>query len=384
MNNIKIGIIGCGLRIRQVAHGLMKHTNRVEVVALNDISEQSIEQTCEYLDIKPKVYASYEKLVSNPEIDWVLVGSWNSFHLEHVLSAFENNKNVFCEKPLATDLEGCIKIYQAWRTTDKQFMIGFTLRYSPHYMRIKETLDSGLIGSIVSFEFNETLDFNHGGYIMGGWRSLIKNSGTHLLEKCCHDIDIANWLSNSRPARVASFGGLNIFKPCNEHWIEKLGVNTEGKKAFYAWGQPNNPFLNEKDIIDNQVTIMEFENGVRSTFHTNCSSAIPERRIYILGEEGAIRADAITGKIEVRRIGFDEQFKDISTSVKGSHAGGDDFLCKSLSEAVLNLKESPTGMSDALISAATCFGVDKAMDDGVVYDMNPVWQKVDRVLNQAE
>ncbi len=50
-------------------------------------------------------------------------------------------------------------------------------------------------------EFNETLDFNHGGYIMGDWRRLQRYSGTHLLEKCCHDIDLVNWITGSLAGR---------------------------------------------------------------------------------------------------------------------------------------------------------------------------------------
>ena len=64
---------------------------------------------------------------------------------------------------------------------------------------------------MISMEFNETLGFNHGGFIMGDWRRLTENSGTHLLEKCCHDIDLVNWMLESIPVKVASFGGVNFF-----------------------------------------------------------------------------------------------------------------------------------------------------------------------------
>ena len=48
----------------------------------------------------------------------------------------------------------------------------------------------------------------------------------------------------------------------------------------------------QKDIIDNQVAIIEFTGGVRATFHTNCNAAITERRMYLLGTEGTIRSGA--------------------------------------------------------------------------------------------
>lgn len=55
-----------------------------------------------------KIYETHEELSRDKEVDWVFVGSWNNFHRAQVISAFENGKNVFCEKPLATTVEDCI------------------------------------------------------------------------------------------------------------------------------------------------------------------------------------------------------------------------------------------------------------------------------------
>ena len=382
MSKCGIGIIGCGIRIRQVFDGLFKVNNDVNVVALCDTSKNSIQATIDEFKINPKVYDDYRDLCNDPNVDLVFVGSWNCYHREQIVAAFEAGKNVFTEKQLATNLEDCISIYESWQKhKDCMFMIGFTLRFSPHYRRIKETLDSGIIGDVVSMEFNETLGFNHGAYIMGGWRSLNKYAGTHLLEKCCHDIDIANWLVGSRVKKAASFGGLNVFKPENAGWVDEYKCSKTGQKPFFAWNQPHNPFTNEKDIIDNQVIIAEFENEVRATFHTNCCCGIPERRMYIIGTKGAIRADAITGKIEVCNIGFDEEIKDISTDVKGNHAGGDEILCAELADAIFKKHTPATGMKDAIYSAATCFGIDKAMEEGIVYEFDSIWQQVDSVMH---
>ena len=109
---------------------------------------------------------------------------------------------MFCQKPLATTLADCLAMREAWQASGRMFIIGFSLRYAPHYRKIKELLDQGAVGRIVSMEFNETLDFNHGGYIMGDWRRLQRYSGTHLLEKCCHDIDLVNWIMGSLAARA--------------------------------------------------------------------------------------------------------------------------------------------------------------------------------------
>lgn len=51
---------------------------------------------------------------------------------------------------------------------------------------------------------DELLSPSHGGYIMRNWRRFREQSGPHLLEKCCHDIDILNWIVGSLPSKVAA------------------------------------------------------------------------------------------------------------------------------------------------------------------------------------
>jgi predicted dehydrogenase len=306
-----------------------------------------------------------------------MIASWNCFHREHTVAAFKAGKHVFCQKPLATNLADAMAMHRAWKKSGKMFNIGFTLRYSPHYRKIRQLIEEGAIGDLISMEFNETLDFNHGGYIMGDWRRLRKNAGTHLLEKCCHDIDLVNWMVGSLACRVASFGGLNFFTPANEKHMTRLGSDSRGRKAYCTWPGLicENPFTSDKDIVDNQVAIIEFVNGVRASFHANCNSGIPERRMVLCGTEGAIRADVLTGSIELRRIGFDTKIEQVPAGVSGGHGGGDDVLAGELAESMLHGKPPSVGLDAGLKSAITCFGIDKAMDTGRVVDMMPIWKR---------
>ncbi len=236
-------------------------------------------------------------------------------------------------------------------------------------------------------EFNETVGFNHGGYIMGDWRRLRKNAGTHLLEKCSHDIDLACWMVESLPQRVASFGGLNFFVPENEKRIKEVGRDPRpdsrysGREAYLAWQGlvAENPFTSDKDIFDNQVAIIEFNNAARATFHTNINAAIPERRMYLLGTEGALRADVLNGHIETQRIGFDSQLEIISSGTDNSHGGGDDVLATELADAMLYGRTPAVGINEGLISAATCFGIDEAADTRNVVVMQPYWEKIGKL-----
>jgi len=376
---VGVGMIGCGGMGIDIADRLLKQSPEIQILGLYDPQEVSIQKTRERLNTDAKVYDDYHDLLADDDIQWVLIASWNCFHHKQTLASLDAGKHVFCQKPLAINAEQCAEMYHRWKRTNLMFNIGFTLRYSPHYRKINELLRDGAIGKIISFEFNETLDFNHGGYIMGDWRRLKKNAGTHLLEKCCHDLDLANWMVTGRARRVASFGGLDFFTPENEKYVQNIGKNKDGYDAYSTWnaatkfGPMLNPFTSDKDIVDNQVAIIEYDNGVRATFHANCNAGIPERRMYICGAEGAIRADVLTGQLQLKRIGFDTKIEDISTGTADGHGGGDEILARELADSMLHGAAPATGLEDGLTSAFTAFAIDEAMDTGQVVNLDKYW-----------
>jgi predicted dehydrogenase len=375
---IRVGLIGCGVRLRGVVHELLKATDEVEIAAVSDPNPHSIKATQESFGPNLHVYKDYHELLRNSSIDWVMIGSWNCFHAEQVVAAFEAGKHVFCEKPLALTIDDCLAMRKSWKASGKMFAIGFTLRYSPHYRRIKEIVAAGEIGKLISFEFNETLNPDHGGFIHADWRRKTEWAGSHLLEKCCHDIDVVNWMTESLTIRAASFGGCDFFTSANASLVSRK--TWDGHELFTSWnnatimGNVINPFNDDKDIVDNQVAILQFANGVRATFHTNCSTAIPERRLYLCGTEGTLRADVLTGRIELKRLGS-ASIEDRSTGASGIHGGGDSFLGESLARSMLYGEEPPASLEEGLRAALTAFGIDEALRTGTVVDLTPIWER---------
>jgi predicted dehydrogenase len=372
---IGVGVIGCGGRVGGLLTELLKDP-RVQIAALHDTNPDQVQNYRNRFKTEAPVYENAEALVRAPGVDWVMIASWNCAHAAQAIAAMRAGKHVFCEKPLATTLQDCLDVHHVWRESGRLLAMGFTLRYSPHYRQIQKIIAAGEIGQIISMEFNETLDFNHGGFIMSNWRNQTRNAGSYILEKCCHDIDLANWMTGSLARRVASFGGCNFFTPENAHHHQRLKKNA-GQNPFAYSGAPGaiNPFTCSKDIFDNQVVILEFANSVRATFHTNCSTGILERRMYICGTEGTLRADVITGKIELKRIGFDTVLEDRSTEASGGHGGGDGILVDSLLKSMFEGAKPSAGLEDGLKSALTCFAVDQAVAAGEVVDLSGLWQR---------
>ena len=367
---------------RYVAGLLKSQSPEVAYTALYDPDPGALAAGSKLLDFSGTPSPSVEALLAT-DCDWVMIASLNCQHAAQTIAAFEAGKHVFCQKPLATSVNDCVQMRDAWLRSQREFVIGFTLRYSPHYRKIKQIIDEGQIGQIISLEFNETLHFNHGGFIHGDWRRHTEVAGSHVLEKCSHDIDIVNWLVGSQATRVASFGGTNFFTPENAALIDQLGVNQRGHQAYRfhrGKSRGENPFLADKDILDNQVVILEYANQVRATFHMNSNTAIPERRLYICGSKGTLRADVMTGVIEVQAIGHETERLNASTEVSGMHGGGDPVLAAELYEVMTQQgtagETMSAGINEGLAAAITCFAIDEAATSGQVVSLTPYWQRV--------
>jgi len=376
---VKIGLIGAGARLRGVVDLVIKEAaGSVEVAAAFDPDPISQEALRVAFGPQVKICASEEELVNLPEIQWVFIGSFNCHHAAQAILAMEAGKDVFCEKPLATELEDCLRVRDVARRTGRTFSFGLVLRYSPFYQKIKELVASGAIGRLVSFEFNETLNFNHGGYILGNWRRHRELAGTHLLEKCCHDLDLANWITGELPMKAASFGGRNIFTPENEGLVAKVGPDENGATPYSAWPDPHkvSPFSPGASIVDNQVAIIQYTGDVRATFHTNCSASILERRFFLCGTEGTLRANAYTGLIEHSRTGWETKTEVIDTQAAGGHGGGDIVMARGLVKTLTQGQPPLASIEDGLRACIAAFGIDASMDEGRITDFQPYWDAV--------
>ena len=74
------------------------------------------------------------------------------------------------------------------------------------HRKIREIIDSGVIGQVISIQADEFVGpFVSSILFRGSWRRLRKFSGGAMLEKCCHDMDLINWMAGSRPIAVHAF-----------------------------------------------------------------------------------------------------------------------------------------------------------------------------------
>jgi len=379
----RIGVLGYGSRISGVINNVVRHApDKVRAEAFYDTSDKALDRAKKATpDIR--VCKSTEELVGMDELDWIFIGSFNAMHIEHAVPAINAGKHVFCEKPLATTRQDCLDILEAHRAhRDLSFGVGFVLRYSKFYREIKQYIEDGKLGDLISMEFNETLHPQHGASMHGNWRRKVEWSGPMILEKCCHDMDLMHWLTGSKPAKVASFGGLNFFNAAHAQYHnahpkgeDGFGFYERGLATGYAVGQEQNidPFSDDKDTIDNQVAIMQLGNGVNVSFHYNMHAAQTERRFYMLGTRGAIRANVLTGTVEYAPVGWERRVESVQPISGDGHGGAEQPMTRDILACMFDGVPMPTTVEDGVTASFTSLGIDEARVTGSVVDMNSYW-----------
>jgi len=137
--------------------------------------------------------------------DFALIATPDALHTAPALEALETGHAVLLEKPMAQTEPECAQLVAAAERTGNLLQICHVLRYAPLYEAVKEIVDSGEIGRIVTIQHSENVSYWHyaHSYARGNWRNKAASSPM-ILAKSCHDLDMLYWLAGAAPARLTS------------------------------------------------------------------------------------------------------------------------------------------------------------------------------------
>jgi myo-inositol 2-dehydrogenase/D-chiro-inositol 1-dehydrogenase len=125
---------------------MTKVLSGVRVTAVTDVDAEVAKKVAEV--IGATVHATGEELIADAAVDAVVVCSWGPTHEQYVLASIAAGKPVFCEKPLATDQQACLRIVEAEVAHGSRLVqVGYMRRYDVAYRALKKVLDSGDIGA---------------------------------------------------------------------------------------------------------------------------------------------------------------------------------------------------------------------------------------------
>jgi myo-inositol 2-dehydrogenase/D-chiro-inositol 1-dehydrogenase len=147
---VRVGVIGVGMIGRDHVRRLTRVLAGARVTAVSDVHGDTAAQVAADFggDTAITVHAAGTDVIADQDVDAVLVASWGPTHEEFVLASIAAGKPVFCEKPLATTQEACLRILDAETGAGRRLVqVGYMRRYDAGYRALKAVVDSGEIGS---------------------------------------------------------------------------------------------------------------------------------------------------------------------------------------------------------------------------------------------
>ena len=244
----------------------------------------------------------------------------------------------------------------------KRFWWVWYLRYSQQARAVRNLIENDNLGKIISLEASEHIMPWHGGFFMRNWRRKNAYSGGFMLEKCCHDIDFYSMIVQSRPIRVASFGGRRSFIPEN---LPNESLEEFSKYNLEGWESKKNVFDSDADIVDHQVAIIEYENGATLSFHTNMRVPDEFRRFAVIGTKGMVEGDFVRGFIKAhdssgKKI-FDENYGSAFGKETKGHYGADNLMLRDINDHLLYKNEKlPVNVYDCMEAGLVAMKIDEA------------------------
>ncbi len=180
---VNVGVIGVGMIGRDHIRRLTTVLSGARVVAVTDVNVDQANHVAE--PVGATVFATGQELIADPAVDAVIVCSWGPTHEEYVLAAIDADKPVFCEKPLATTQEACLRIIEAETALGHRVVqVGYMRRYDPAYRAMKAVLDGGEIGAPLMMHAAHRNPSVPGHYT----REMA------ITDTAVHDIDVTRWL----------------------------------------------------------------------------------------------------------------------------------------------------------------------------------------------
>ena len=120
--------------------------------------------------------------------DTVIVTTMDRYHHEYIIKALEYGCDAISEKPMTIDEEKCNAILAKEKETGKKVIITFNFRFMPNMIRVKELINEGAVGKILSVNFEYLLDTSHGADYFRRWHRRKENSGGLLIHKASHHL----------------------------------------------------------------------------------------------------------------------------------------------------------------------------------------------------
>ena len=415
MRKLKVVLIGAGGRGNNYTSYMTE--DKFSIIAVAEPIKERRESFKQRYNISDDLcFDTWEKLLEKPKMaDVAVIATSDSDHYAPAMKAIAMGYNLLLEKPIAPTAKECVDIANFAAEKGVKILVCHVLRYTPFFTKIKSMIRNNDIGKIISIHHSECVGHLHQShsYVRGNWGNTEKSSSM-LLAKSCHDIDIIQWLIDSKCSYVQSFGSLSFFKKenapegapdyciegcpykdeCyynatamysveNDEWFKKHALQKENPTQAELENLLRNTqygkcvFKCDNDVVDHQVVNLEYENGAVASFNMSAFNH-GGRYIRIMGTDGEIYGDMTTNTLDYYSFKTDKHTiinpweKNLNDSITTGHAGGDGGLVEILYKY---MAEDYNGdmLSEIAISAEnhlTVFAAEKSRLEKKVVNIN--------------
>ena len=251
---IRVGLLGTGRIGRLHAKTIASHSES-SLYAVSDIDSGSANEIAVQYGAALK---SSEEIISDPNVDAILIATSTDTHAEFIEKASLVGKSVFCEKPVDLSLSRAKECLNRVGAANNPIMIGFNRRFDPNFAQLKKSLDDKEIGKS---ELLTITSFDPAPPPV----SYVKKSGGLYRDMMIHDFDLSNFIMEELPITISAVGHSLI-----------------------------NPEIGAVGDVDTAVVTMIYADGKIAVIKNSRRAAYGyDQRIEILGSEGLLQAENI-------------------------------------------------------------------------------------------
>lgn len=214
-NKISVGLIGAGNFAKNTLLPIMKDTGLYHLKALATTGGIGAAQAKNSFSFD-YVTNDYKKLLSDNEIDLIVVSTQHNSHAKFIIEALEAGKHVYCEKPLCLTIEELEKIEAVYKESKSELFCGMNRRHAPLIQQIKKNLSTDSIPAVYDYICNA-------GYIPEDhWTQDEKTSGGRIIGEACHFVDVIQYLDGSKLMNLDIVFAQNVAYPKNDNSVITL------------------------------------------------------------------------------------------------------------------------------------------------------------------
>jgi predicted dehydrogenase len=366
---IRLGVIGCGRRIRHMLETIDRFNAGTRVVAIVDPEAAALQAQHPALLAEATAYADAATMLDCAALDGVLIGTRCSLHTPYAVQVLARNLPLFLEKPVAISWEQLAALREAAAHSQSPVVVSFPLRVSDLCRTARAIVDSGAIGSIEHVQAVNNVPF-YGSTYYHGWMRDEAETGGLWLQKATHDFDYLLFLIGQQPQRLCAMESKTVFRgdmpvglkcvdctrqeDCMEspyNLFYRQGI-TSAVKANDWWCS----FAPDTGNHDSASAIIEFTSGMHAVYSQNfyARRGAARRGATLIGYRGTLTFDWYQEEIVVHHHHSNKVERYRFESTDDGHHGGDTELAHDFLAVIQGTGPSRSPLEAGLLSTHLC------------------------------